>query len=153
METEPTLAALRSEFIEKIGLISQGDGMPRIAGRIMGLMVFDGRAFSFSELAEELRVSRGSISSNARLLEDRGVLERVAMPGDRQDYFRLAADPYATVLRIVAERTRKASASIRKTTNALPQGNAAIRNRLQDYSGFYEALTEAVVQAAEKVKE
>jgi DNA-binding transcriptional regulator GbsR (MarR family) len=69
------------QFIERVGLIAQVDGLPRIAGRIMGLLVIYGGPFSFAEIAKRLQVSRGSISTNRRLLENLGVIERVARPG------------------------------------------------------------------------
>ena len=69
----------------------------------MGLMIFDGKAYSFGDLAIELQVSRGSVSTNARLLEQMGIIERVAKAGDRQDYFQLADDPYVNILTGVLE--------------------------------------------------
>ena len=77
-ETEKAIA----EFVERMGLVTQADGLPRIAGRIMGLMIVHGGSFGFTELTERLSVSRASISTNTRLLEDLGVIERTAMPGD-----------------------------------------------------------------------
>lgn len=72
---------VRSEFIEKIGLQSQTDGFPRIAGRVLGLLVWDGEALAFSDLAEQLQVSRGSISTATRILEERRLIRRIAKPG------------------------------------------------------------------------
>ena len=51
-------------FIEGFGLLMQQDGLPRIAGRMLALFIVEGGPFSFSELAEKLQVSRGSISTN-----------------------------------------------------------------------------------------
>ena len=68
-------------FIERMGMIAQADGLPRIAGRIMGLIILEGGPYSFGELAKRLSVSRGSISTNTRLLENMGVIERTAKPG------------------------------------------------------------------------
>jgi len=144
-------ASLRQEFIEKIGLVAQNEGFARIAGRIMGLMVYDGRPYSFSELAGELQVSRGSISSNARFLEDRGIIERVARPGDRQDYFRLADDPYSALLRDAAERAGKAKRSIDKTLEQLPLSERGARKRLQRYSHFYSAVEQGLLTAKNNV--
>ncbi len=93
---------IRSEFIEKIGMIVQNDGLPRIAGRLLGMLVWDGDAVSFSDLAAHLQVSRGSISTATRILEERRLIKRVAKPGQRQDYFQLADNPYAKMLETVA---------------------------------------------------
>ena len=85
-------------FIERLGMNAQADGLPRIAGRMMGFFIIHGGPFSFSELAEKLQISRGSVSTNARILMQLGVLDRAAKPGDRQDYYQLAEHPHARML-------------------------------------------------------
>lgn len=135
----------RERFIEQMGLVAQGEGMPRIAGRLMGMMVFDGRAYSFGELATALQVSRGSVSTNARLLENMGVIERVTKPGDRQDYFELTADPYAAIIAGARTRSAKARDIIARNIAALPaRGQSGTKRRLKDYEHFYGAIVEAL---------
>lgn len=131
------------EFVEQMGLILQAEGLPRIAGRIMGLMIMHGGPFSFAELAERLSVSRASISTNTRLLEDLGVIERTATPGDRQDYFRLSRQPYARMLRGVVRRMRRAREMVESTQGALPEEMTEAHMRLQELDAFYEALIES----------
>ena len=79
-------------FIEMMGRHFEEEGVPRIAGRLFGLLMLVERDSTLDELAETLKVSKGSVSSNARLLEDWGVAERVTRPGDRRDYYRIAPD-------------------------------------------------------------
>ncbi len=87
-----------SQFIEKIAVAKEAEGFPRIAGRIIGLFLLYRGPFSFSEIAERLQVSRASVSTNLRLVRDRGIVELVSQPGDRQDYYQMAADPYRSSL-------------------------------------------------------
>ena len=47
-------------------------------------------AKSDADLAEKLRVSKASASTNARLLEELGILAHTARPGDRRDYYQRA---------------------------------------------------------------
>ena len=131
------------EFVERMGLITQADGLPRIAGRIMGLMIVHGGPFGFAELADRLSVSRASISTNTRLLEDLGIIERTATPGDRQDYFRLSRQPYARMLRGVVERMRRAREVVEGAQGALPPDMAGAQERLAELDAFYEALIES----------
>ena len=139
---------VRERFIEQMGIIAQGDGAPRIAGRMMGLMIFDGRPYSFSELAAELQVSRGSVSTNARILEQRGVLERTALPGDRQDYFQLAEHPCEAVLTGALDRSRRARSTIARTAEALPAaGQNALKRRLKRFDAFYATIIGALETA------
>ncbi len=139
-----SIAVIREEFIEQVGLIAQAELLPRIAGRLMGLLIFDGKEYSFSELAEALQVSRGSISSSVSLLTAMGVIERTAKPGDRQDYFKLSEDPYNTFFQRALRRAEKAHKTIQETRNAVPKDKREIRGRLKEYENFYTALMKAL---------
>lgn len=135
------------EFVERMGLLTQADGLPRIAGRLMGLMVLDGGPLAFGELAERLQVSRGSISTNVRLLEGMGVLERVTRPGERGDYFRLTDDPYDRLIEGVRLRAAKGATLVEATRGALaPRLDGAAAARLDALATFYATLGEAMAQ-------
>lgn len=134
--------AVISEFIEQLGLIGEADGLPRIAGRLLGLLVVYGGPLSFAEIAERLQISRGSVSTNTRLLEHLGVIERVARPGERQDFFSLAPDPYYRLMSRFAERARKSRGIVEKTKDALPPDWSDSRKRLASLSSFYGKMSE-----------
>lgn len=125
-------------FVDQMGMISQADGLPRIAGRLMGLMVLEIGPFGFSDLEERLNVSRGSISTNTRLLENMGVIERISMPGRRQDYFQLTEDPYARLLHGLTYRMTKAEKTVRETQKSL--SDKVTQQRLQELADFYQNL-------------
>lgn len=134
------LARIRSDFIEKIGQIAQGEGLPKIAGRVFGLLMFDGEPVSFGALADELQVSRGSISSSVRLLGDRGVIKRIGLPGERQDFFQIADQPFTGLLEGALKRIERAEQDIEASLSELPTEAAATRARLKSYSEFYRTL-------------
>ena len=143
--------AVRERFIEEQGLRSQDEGLPRIAGRMLGLLIFDGRPRSFGELATELKVSRASISTNARLLQTLGAIERTTVPGDRQDYFQLSEDPYARILDGALERAERSRLAIQKFRDALPTtGQNGPRRRLKEYGDFYANVVEALAEARDR---
>ena len=76
-------------FIEDIGLFFEQMGMPRMAGRILGaLLISDPPAQSITELSEKLKASKSAISIMARLLVEDGLIERVASPVPRRDFYR-----------------------------------------------------------------
>ena len=68
-------------FVEEVGLLWERDGLPRISGKIVALLIVEDREFDLEELADRLQVSRGSVSTNTRLLESHGVLRRTSRPG------------------------------------------------------------------------
>ncbi len=76
-------------FIEDIGLYFEQMGLPRMAGRILGaLLISDPPSQSITDLGQRLHASKSSISIMARLLVERGLIERVASPVPRRDYYR-----------------------------------------------------------------
>ncbi len=76
-------------FIEDIGLFFEQMGLPRMAGRILGvLLISDPPAQSITDIGQKLKASKSSISIMARLLVEVGLIERVASPVPRRDYFR-----------------------------------------------------------------
>jgi len=151
MTQQNDLKTARADFIEKMGILAQIDGMPRIAGRLFAMLVFDGRRYSFSELAEALQVSRASVSTNVRLLQDREVIRRVALPGDRQDYFELGEAPYERLLRGAALRAGRSRASIEETLAELPECDVDLVQRLRDYAGLYAAVETSVTSALDSL--
>ena len=150
MPEDTTIDAIRSDFIEKVGMITQGEGLPRIAGRIFGMLMFDGDVMSFSELSTRLQVSRASISTSVRLLEERGLLKRITKPGERQDFFQLAPNPYATMLEVTLKRTRSTRDELTNTINSLPADTGAAQ-RLSDYARFYESINSGLCMALENL--
>jgi len=62
------------------------------------LLIFDGGQISFGDLAEILQISRGSVSSSSRMLEEFGLIRRTTKPGERQDFFELEDSPYVNLL-------------------------------------------------------
>ena len=147
MATEP----LRREFIEIMGDIAQADGHPPISGRILGLIIYDGQARSFSEIAEELKVSRGSVSENTRRLESLGVLERFREPGDRREFYRLPDDAFRRLAEGFAERAAASEARVNMVRAEVEKDNPDCAARLERLAGFYGAVSAGVAVSLSKL--
>ena len=86
-------------YVEEFGMVFEQTGLPRMAGRILGwLVISDPPHQSTSELAEALMASKGSISTMTRLLIRIGLIERVSLPGQRRDYFRIKPSAWHQLL-------------------------------------------------------
>lgn len=140
-------------FIEGFGLLMQQDGLPRIAGRMLALFIVEGGPFSFSELAERLQVSRGSISTNARLLRQIGYLERFARPGDRQDHYHLSEEPYIRLLDGYTERLNRRLDLASTLESDLSSGRADTIKRLKGMKTFYSAALQSTEELKRKLHE
>src|SRR5260370_28918044 len=86
-EAERLSPALQ-EFVESMGVYFGRFGLPRIGGRILGLLMVADRPLSLDDLARSLQVSRASISTNMRPIIASSLAEQISLPGDRRDYYR-----------------------------------------------------------------
>lgn len=145
------------EFIETIGLRFQEQNMPRIAGRLFGLLLLEGGPFSFGELADKLQVSRGSISTNARMLAEMGLIERVSRPGDRQDHYRIVPDGMVRLFKRQLEKLWWSANFYHSIEARLPDHKHQAKQRLHA-TGVYarkaaDGLALGITEAEELLKQ
>jgi DNA-binding transcriptional regulator GbsR (MarR family) len=136
-----------AEFIERMGLALEADGLPRIAGKIFGLLLVSEEARSLDELAAELRVSKGSASTNARLLELRGLIEQVCRPADRRDYYRVRPDMFEHTLALRLERWERFHEAIAGARTRVPIRSTQVRERLEEYELAYAFMSRVIREA------
>jgi DNA-binding transcriptional regulator GbsR (MarR family) len=129
-------------FVEDVGLFFEHMGLPRMAGRVLGrLLISVPQQQSASELAEFLRASKGSISAATQLLTGAGAVERVGLPGERRDYYRMKTDAWFTL-------TQRRLSNLTPMKELAGRGLALLRNEsqelrtrleeFQDFGAFYE---------------
>ena len=131
-----------SEFVEQLGLHAEAEGLPRTAGRIMGLLLVCEGPYTLDQLQDELQISRGSASTNTRRLEELGVVERTTRPGDRRVYFRLTDDPYGRIVETRLERMRKIQGVVDRAIERIPDEYGKGKRRLDYMRQFYQLIVE-----------
>lgn len=125
-------------FVERMALICEKDGMPRIAGRIFGYLLATDQTHSLDELADLLQASKASVSTNARMLEQIGVVQRVSVLGDRRDFYRVQGDPWESMLRGAQTRWREMLQVFGEANGTLP--DEAGRARMSEALRFHHLL-------------
>jgi DNA-binding transcriptional regulator GbsR (MarR family) len=133
-----------ANFIETMGLVLESEGLPRIAGRIFGLLLVSEEARSLDDLAAELEVSKGSVSTNTRLLEERGVLERVSRPSDRRDYYRVTRDLFSHTMAQRLARWQRFHETIGAARTSLPIRSPEVLQRLEEYEKAYRYMSQVI---------
>ncbi|MGE8491917.1 MULTISPECIES: GbsR/MarR family transcriptional regulator [Comamonas] len=146
----------RELFIERNAIQAETSGLPRIAGRLIGIFLLDGGPISFAELAERMQASRASVSTNTRLLERLGIIERVAMRGERQDFFSLRANPFLIVLEQSIADCQRFTTYVDELLAASPL-SADATARLKQAQDFHavtaQTLQELLAKLAERQKQ
>jgi DNA-binding MarR family transcriptional regulator len=75
-------------FIEALGLhFENRAGFPRIGGRMLGLLMLAPKPLALGNIAELLKVSPASVSTNIRHFHSKGLVQEIGLPGDRRHYY------------------------------------------------------------------
>jgi DNA-binding transcriptional regulator GbsR (MarR family) len=112
MDAPPGFEDARRRYIETFGDIAARSSLPSIAGRIAAMLYLAPEPLSFSALQKALGVSRASISTNTRLLEYLGTITRIKIKGQRENFFRSAANVNVRTIERELERAQKSLAQI-----------------------------------------
>lgn len=139
-----------AEFVEKMALTLEAQGLPRIAGRLFAFLLINGEAYSLDDLAERLQVSKASVSTNARLLEQHGILERSSAPGDRRDYYRMAPDAWDGMLRNAEHKWSAMRVLLTAGAASLPEEMEEARARLIEAEQFHLLLISGMQEMLER---
>ena len=133
--------------VEVFSLVFERFGFQRMAGRIFALMLLrEEPLVTQAQLADELNASTGSVSTMIRLLEQLGFAERVSLPGNRRDHFRLTSDPMVemTVRRLDGGRQILDVIRSARSSGALgPTADARLAQTEHFYEFFLEYMTKA----------
>ena len=135
----PNSVSPATQYIEKMGMLWEAEGLPRIAGRILGFLTLQPAAVSLDDMATALGVSKASVSTDARHLERLTFIERVGRPGDRRDYYAIAEDMPARVVSLKLGELQRLQ-DVLSDVSALPITDAVVHARLVKFGAFQEHL-------------
>lgn len=143
-----TLTESDARFIERMGQLAQSDGLSRIAGQIWAVLIVSDDPVSSSELVGLLHISKASVSTNTCFLERLGIVERRSVPGERQDFFSIRPNPYATFLegQIKRYETAKSVVAEAKSTVTNDHTHAKLAELESFYDMYYQSLQDLLEQ-------
>lgn len=149
--TTDSLAPSTPDVVERMGLLWELDGLPRIAGRIIGHLLLQPDPQSLQAIADALGVSKASVSMDARRLERLGLVERIGRPGDRRDYYAIADDMLARGLAMRLESVRRLHEALR-AARAIPDNAPAVRRRLDLFERVHAHAVRAIEELLEQLR-
>jgi DNA-binding transcriptional regulator GbsR (MarR family) len=156
IETYNPSAMEEKHFIEDIGLFFEQLGMPRMAGRILGaLLISDPPAQSIIDLAQRLQASKSSISIMARLLVENGLVERVASPMPRQDYYRFKPGGWVLYMRQWLGSMAALHEIAERGLGLMDGKTPELKERLQEAHDMFSLIEEefpAILETFEKTR-
>lgn len=146
------LAIETRRFMERVAELLEMMGIPRSSGRMFGLLLVADRPLSLDEIADTLKLSKPSVSMNARLYERLQLLQRTHVPGDRRHYYEILPGAFE---RTVEARMAAIHGFIELTRTGLEvidDDNDVARARLETMRDFYKHLEKAMREALDSWK-
>jgi DNA-binding transcriptional regulator GbsR (MarR family) len=127
-----------TEFVDRMGLFFETLGATRTMGRVYGwLMICDPPQQSLTELAAALSVSKASVSTVARQLQEAGMVERLPSAA-RQHRYRITPGGFTHVLNVQLTLMGSGIQAADVGLQLLGADRAEQRERLQDFRDFCE---------------
>jgi len=129
------------QFIEDIGILYGEMGFPRMAGRIFGwLLLCEPPHQSAEQLATIVEASKGSISSMTRLLIQTGMVEKIGIPGKRDNYYRIRSGSWSELMKNRLPHLTAMRKLAEKGLGLIAERTPESRQRLQELRDFYAFL-------------
>ena len=149
------LVQARDNIIEAAGRTTQNFGLGRIIGQLYALLFFSPQPLSLDKMADELKVSKGSVSTNIRELEKWGAVRQVWVKGDRKDYYEAEVE-YMKVLKngILPFIRRKISSSATAASESrelLKNNQKRFKPEDKDLADFYAERLDLMEQAQRRL--
>jgi DNA-binding transcriptional LysR family regulator len=136
----------RQRFANEVGTVLSGMGMPAAFGKLMGwLLICDPPQQTSTQLAQSLGLSKGSVSTGMRALEQLGMVRRVPVGGRGHAYEML---PDALVRTVDARRLYMVIHDVMQKGIDVLGGdeNSPQAQRLRVTRDFYAFVAERVPQ-------
>ena len=138
----------RHRFIEEMGRLFEESALPRMAGKMFGVFLISGSGpLTANQIAAAVHASRGSVSTMTRLLIRSRLVERVRLPGERKDYFRVKPGMAVAILRGKISEISDLRAVLDQALDVLDQKDPARRDlrEMSDFYAFVEHELEAMI--------
>ena len=115
---------IRDYFIEIAGAMAGSLGLNSIAGQMYALLYISNDPVSLDEITHILKVSKGNVSVNIRVLERWGAVKKVWVKGSRRNFYKANED----ILEIVKNRLKE---GLTKRTKEIDDGLSRAEEMLQ----------------------
>lgn len=128
-------------FIEKFAVYFQETGWAKMDGRIIAwLLICNPPHQNLNSIVHQLQASKSTISVAMRQLIHSGWVERISLPGDRCDYFRLREDFYSSSIEFFTSRLLRLGELAQEGLTLLEGSGPAHLKRLQKAHEVFSLL-------------
>lgn len=101
------LLAVNESTVSGMGRLARFFGFGEVMGRLYGTLLLSPEPLSLDDLADGLKISKGSVSMNMRALERWGMAKEVWVRGERKKYYKAESDMWQMIRNVLSSRERR----------------------------------------------
>ncbi|MCO1659803.1 GbsR/MarR family transcriptional regulator [Pseudonocardia humida] len=125
-------------FVDRLGLFFETLGAPRTMGRLYGrLMICEPAHQSLTELSIALGVSKASVSTVIRMMQEGGMVERLPT-ATRRHHYRITPGGFARVVEVQLSRMRAGIDAAEYGLSLLRPDQTEQRDRIEEFRDLCE---------------
>lgn len=102
-----TMVGVNESTVAGLGRLSRFFGFNDVMGRLYGTLLLSPQPMSLDDLADQLQISKGSVSMNMRDLERWGMAKEVWVRGERKKYYQAESDLWQVIRHVLNSRERR----------------------------------------------
>ncbi|WP_378186743.1 GbsR/MarR family transcriptional regulator [Aquimarina sp. W85] len=111
----------KEQLLQTWGVLGDSWGINKTTAQIHALLFISPKPLSMEEIMEQLKISRGSTSTNLKALINWGIIYKENQMGERKEYFIAEKDVYALARQIANERSKREIKPALATLNEISQ--------------------------------
>ncbi len=143
----------QQHFVEDISLYFEQMGLPRMAGRILGvLLIADPPQQSLNDLCEVLQASKSAVSTTTRLLVEMGLIERVPSSKPREVAFRFKPGGWLIFMRMRLRLMASLHQIAERGLELLKDAHPALQERLREAHDMYSLIEDELPTLLERLE-
>jgi DNA-binding transcriptional regulator GbsR (MarR family) len=140
-------------FIEQFGLQFEQGGLPRMAGRIFGLLLISNPpALTPNEMMAILDASSSSISSMMRILLQLQLVEQTSVPGERSRRYRIQPEGWSKLMMDRMMGVLQVRAILEQGKALLAGEEEQLAERVEEMDRFYAFMQRELEQMVARWK-
>ncbi|MDD5421798.1 MAG: HTH domain-containing protein [Candidatus Omnitrophota bacterium] len=146
------LEMAQDKFIESIGKLCGSFGLNKFVAQLYAVLYLSNKPLSLDEMAEELEVSKGSVSINIRELEKWGAVKNIWVKGSRKDYYEAELDIKKVFANKLRSAVQKRIAEVSNMTDEFKKITKSAATELTDEEKVIAQVYEERLKKIEELK-
>lgn len=142
----PILQAANLSVIEGLGQLASYFGFGKVMGQLYAALLLKPAPQSLDDLMAQLGISKASVSTNLRMLEQMGIVREVWVKDDRRKYYRAEGDFWRILTNVLSSRelrdVNQALDVLRDNAQALERALPAMSEEERALAEFYRMRME-----------